>query len=310
MKLSRRGVVELALLPACLRGKCHADAVVADQPEQLAPGVQQRLLVQAADHTLQVDIIQIGRIARHLDPEDGEVRKIAELRGDILGRELPVADIAQITLVGARRVARALPGGIRERAVGHEGHRFHRVDLPGKGSRQGAQLVAELLVAVAQDLRDTEIDRCEACEREVAPAVVGICRRIVRRVEVVEDTHTYILDRYGADLALFEFERYELLILVHALDHPGARSAPVIPDADADTVFRSSGTSRKRRMKRLSNSPAPRPSICAPKPVMPLAKSLVRNPSSSCCRLRNRVIPSTVPPRRLLRNSRSLLRDE
>jgi uncharacterized membrane protein len=34
----------------------------------------------------------------------------------------------------------------------------------------------------------------------------------------------------------FEFERYELLILVHALDHPGARSAPVVPDADAHTV--------------------------------------------------------------------------
>ena len=114
LELSRRGVVELALLPACLRGEGHADAVVADHSEQLAPGVQQRLLVQAADHTLQVDIIQIGRIARHLDSEDGEVRKVAELRGDIPGRELPVADIAKITLVGARRVARALPGGIRE----------------------------------------------------------------------------------------------------------------------------------------------------------------------------------------------------
>lgn len=185
---------------------------------------------------MQVDIIQIGRIARHLDPEDGEVRKVAELRGDILGRKLPVADIAEIALVGARRVARALPGGIRERAVGHEGHRFHRIDLLGKGGRQGAQLVAEPLVAVAQDLRDTEIDRCEACEREVAPAVVGICRRIVRRVEVVEDTHADIPDSYGADLSLFEFERYELLLLVHALDHPGARSAPVVPDADAHTV--------------------------------------------------------------------------
>ena len=236
LELSRRGVVELALLPACLRGECHADAVVADKPEQLAPGVQQRLLVQAADHTLQVDIIQIGRIARHLDPEDGEVRKVTELCGDILGRKLPVADIAEITLVGARRVARALPGGIRERSVGYEGHRFHRIDLLGKGGRQGAQLVAEPLVAVAQDLRDTEIDRCEACEREVAPAVVGICRRIVRRVEVVEDTHADIPDSYGADLSLFEFERYELLLLVHALDHPGARSAPVVPDADAHTV--------------------------------------------------------------------------
>ena len=111
---------------------------------------------------MQVDIIQIGRIARHLDPEDGEVRKVAELRGDILGRKLPVADIAKIALVGARRVARAPPGGIRERAVGHEGHRFHRIDLLGKGGRQGAQPVAEPLVAVAQDLRDTEIDRCEA----------------------------------------------------------------------------------------------------------------------------------------------------
>ena len=122
LELSCLGVVELALLPACLRGECHADAVVSDHSEQLAPGVQQHLLVQAADHTLQVDIIQIGRIARHLDPEDGEVRKVAELRGDIPGRELPVADIAKIALVGARRVARAPPGGIRERAVGYEGH--------------------------------------------------------------------------------------------------------------------------------------------------------------------------------------------
>ena len=236
LELSCLGVVELALLPACLRGECHADAVVPDHSEQLALCVQQHLLVQAADHTLQVDIIQIGRIARHLDPEDGEVRKVAELRGDILGRKLPVADIAEITLVGARRVARALPGGIRERSVGYEGHRFHRIDLLGKGGRQGAQLVAELLVTVAQDFRDTEIDRGEACESAVASAVVGICRRIVRRVEVVEDTHTDIPDSYGADLALFEFERYELLILVHALDHPGARSAPVVPDADAHAV--------------------------------------------------------------------------
>lgn len=305
MKLSRRGVVELALLPACLRGEGHADAVVADHSEQLAPGVQQRLLVQAADHTLQIDIIQIGRIARHLDPEDGEVRKVAELRGDILGRKLPVADIAQITLVGARRVARALPGGIRERAVGYEGHRFHRVDLLGKGGRQGAQLVAELLVAGAQDLRDTEIDRCEACEREVASAVVGICRRIVRRVEVVEDTHTYILDRYGADLALFEFERYELLILVHALDHPGARSAPVIPDADADTVFRSSGTSRKRRMKRLSNSPAPFSLINPPTPVIPEAYD-----GPNCAPALKVILPLNVSGACLLANSHIALRAE
>ena len=52
----------------------------------------------------------------------------------------------------------------------------------------------------------------------------------------MEDTHADIPDSYGADLALFEFERYELLILVHALDYPGARSAPVVPDADAHTV--------------------------------------------------------------------------
>lgn len=174
----------------------------------------------------------------------------------------------------------------------------------------GAQLVAELLVAVAQDLRDTEIDRCEACEREVAPAVVGICRRIIRRVEVVEDTHTYIPDRYGADLALFEFERYELLILVHALDHPGARSAPVVPDADAHTVVPKLRNLQKTTDEEaLQLAGASSVDLCT-EAGDAAGEVACPESSSSCCRLRNRVIPSTVPPRRLLRNSRSLLRDE
>ena len=87
-----------------------------------------RELVDDARH---VDVVQVCRIPPHLYPEYGQVGQVAVLRGNVIGPELPVVHAAQVTLIGACRVAGGLPILIREGAIAHEGHRRRRMILGG-----------------------------------------------------------------------------------------------------------------------------------------------------------------------------------
>ena len=81
---------------------------------------------------------------------------------------------------------------------------------------------------VAQDLRDAEVGCSETREGAVTAAVVLVRGGILRRVETVEDTHTDVAHGNGAPLALFEFERHQLLRSINLLDDTAPGSAPII----------------------------------------------------------------------------------
>ena len=204
--------------------------------QRLGLRVDDECAVQAAQQPLHVDVVQIGRIARHLKAEYREVREIAVLRRDVVGLELPVVYAAQITLIDACRVARRAARGIPERAVGHELHGRAGCYLRRVRCRYGSQLVFKLLVMVAQDLRDAEVGCSETREGAVTAAVIPVRGGILRSVEAVEDAHANVVHGNGAPLAFFQFERHQLLRGVHRGDDAAARRAPVVAHGDFDPV--------------------------------------------------------------------------
>ena len=246
LETSRGGIVDFALHETLLGivGDTHA-GFGRGQKQRLRFRVDDERAVEAPHKSLQVDVVQIGRITRHLKPEEGEIREVSELCGDILPGELPVGDVAQITLVGARRVARRAARSIREGAVGYELHRIHRGNLTGIPLRHGPQFVAEALVPVAQHFRDAEIGRGESREGSVAPAVVLILRGILRGDGAVEDTHADVARLDGSDFALFELERYELLGRIRFRDDASARGGPVVPDGNIHPVVVQRGNGQR-----------------------------------------------------------------
>lgn len=150
---------------------------VPDSPgdeQLLTQRIETEHAVYRPKYALHVDVVEVSGVSRHVEPEEREVRQIAELCGNIVGRELPVGYLFEITLVGARLVSRRAARGVCERPVGHEVHRRHR--SYGRRIAVGGrpQLVAELLVLCARYVDDAEIAGCESCEAAVAAPVVVV----------------------------------------------------------------------------------------------------------------------------------------